>query len=280
MKRFLQLTVIIMLTASIASILTLYFTDTSGVPSTFEVHNIQSTILSEQREIIVKLPVGYQRNNEKRYPVVYVVGGNSLTYSIAYDASLLHRTQHIQEAIIVGVSNISQDTRQRYLTPPYMRQNLDKEDASLGKADQYLDFLETEVIAMIDQKYRTGENRIVIGHSREGLFVLYALTAQPTLFQGHIALSPALWREDNLFVRHFERYLNQTDTIHSRLFLSMGEQEVEKMTNAYDLLVDMLSQDKYDSKLQWTSMYTENATHRNNAQLSAPIGLNKLLTPR
>jgi len=274
MKKIAVIITTIFLTAFTSVILTIYVIDTSETPEIYDVYNIDSEILSEKREIIVKKPANYKENTDRKYPVIYVFGGNTLTYSIAYDTELLTRTEHIQPVIVVGVSNISQKTRQRDLTPPFMKQDIDEQDSPLGKADIYLDFIKKEIIPLIDQKYRTSSNRLAVGHSREGLMVMYSLISKPNLFQGHIALSPALWRENNVFVRHFKEYLNKNDSIKSRLFLSMGEQEVDKMKKAFDFTIDILESDTTN---KWKSMYTKDATHDNNALLSAPIGIEWIL---
>jgi len=56
-----------------------------------------------------------------------------------------------------------------------------------GGAKHFLSFLETELIPLIDSKYRTGKLRIVFGHSAGALFVLYSLYADPDLFDAYLA---------------------------------------------------------------------------------------------
>jgi predicted alpha/beta superfamily hydrolase len=277
MKRFLKIFLLVIPTAAVSVILTIYIVDTSETPASYDVHEIDSEILSEQRELIVKLPPDYERSSDKVYPVVYVFGGNALTYSIAYDTDLLTRTGHLENVIVVGVANIDQKTRQRDLTPPFMKQDIDEPDSPLGKADKYLDFVQNEVIDLIERTYRTSSKRIAVGHSREGLMVMYSLVSRIDLFEGHIALSPALWREENLFVDNFKEAISKVDTIESYLFLSMGDQEVNKMKNAFDLTVEFLGTDTISKKIKWRSMYTKGAVHSNNALLSAPIGIETIL---
>lgn len=275
MKRTLFLLALIAITALTSVILTFYVLDTSETPSSYDVYNIESQILSEKREIIVSKPDNYQELNSEKYPVVYVFGGNTLTYSIAYDVKLLTRTENMESTIIVGIPNISQKTRQRDLTPHFMKQDIDEANSPLGKADQYLNFVETELIPFIEKHYRTNNIKIAVGHSREGLMVLYSLLQKPNLFTDRLVLSPALWREDNLFVHKFEDYLDKQDSIESTLFLSMGDREVDKMKKAFDLTVEILKRDS--TSIEWKYIYTKGAVHSNNALLSAPVGLNWIL---
>ncbi len=277
MKKSIKLILLVILTGILSVISTMYFVDSSETLSSYTIHEIDSKILSEKRELIVKLPSDYEQNLDKVYSVIYVFGGNTLTYSIAYDTELLARTNHLENVIVVGIPNINQKSRQRNLTPPFMKQDLDEPGSPLGEANIYLDFVQDEVINFIEKTYRTSKKRIAVGHSREGLMVMYSLIYKRNIFQGHIALSPALWRENNLFIDNFKESISTLDTIKSTLFLSMGTKEVNKMKNAFDSIIQFLSTDTINKKVTWNSMYTKGAIHSNNALLSAPIGIETVL---
>lgn len=259
------------LIASFMSIITtLIIVDTSDTPSTYDTVAIESKVLLEKRELIIKKPENYKK--DKKYPVVYVLGGNSLTYTIANDADLLTRVGNIPEVIVVGITGIDQKTRQRDLTPPFLKQDLDETDSPLGEANTFLRYIEGEVIPLIEKNYSTNNKRTIVGHSREGLFVMYSLIAKPDLFDTRIALSPALWREDNMFVKRFETFLSHNRDVSSNLFMSLGEAEVDKMKSAFNLTVDVL---KYNNlpHFNWKSFYMPKATHQTNHYLTACIGI-------
>ena len=277
MKKFLIISLLLVLTALVSIVLTVYLIDTSETPDSYNIHEIDSKVLSEKREIIVKLPSDYDESADKTYPVIYVFGGNSLTYSIANDTELLKRTGHLESVIIVGIQSMNQKIRQRDLTPPFLKQDLDETDSPLGKVDDYLSFIQNELIRFIDSKYRSSSFKIAVGHSREGLMVMYALITKPELFHGYVALSPALWRENDLFVDMFKETISGIKTLNTLLFLSMGEEEVDKMKNAFNLTVQFLNTDSISKKIIWKSMYTKGAVHSNNALLSAPIGIEWIL---
>ncbi len=274
-------TIYTILMASIASLISAFATfiilDTSETPSTYDTYEIESIVLQETRELIVKKPRNYTK--DKQYAVVYVLGGNSLTYTVANDTDLLSRVGNIPEVIVVGIPSIDQKTRQRDLTPPFLKQDLDETNSPLGKGDNFLKYIENEVIPLIDKNYKTINNRAIVGHSREGLLVFYSLIATPNLFDTRIALSPALWREDNAFVKRFDDYLTGNPKIKSNIFMSMGGNEVDKMKNAFDLTTDVLTK-KAPSNLIWKSFYMPNATHQTNHYLTACIGVNYFLNKK
>lgn len=273
-KRIIYTILFVSIASFISVIATLIIVDTSETPSTYDTFKIESKALQETRELIIKKPRNFKK--DKQYPVVYVLGGNSLTYTVAYDTDLLSRVGNIPEVIVVGITGINQKTRQRDLTPPFLKQDLDEINSPLGKADNFLAYIESEVIPLVEDNYNTSNQRTIVGHSREGLLVLYSLIEKPNLFDARIALSPALWREDNMFVRRFEAFLTEHPKVSSNIFMSMGGNEVEKMKKAFDLTTDVLKS-KAPSNLIWKSFYMPNATHQTNHYLTACIGINYFL---
>ena len=272
MKKRTIYTILIVCIASLISALAVFIIlDTSQTPSTYDTYKIDSMVLQETRELIVKKPRNYKKG--KQYHVVYVLGGNSLTNTVADDTDLLSRVANIPEVIVVGIPSIDQKTRQRDLTPPFLKQDLDETNSPLGKADNFLKYIENEVIPLVDKNYSTNDQRAIVGHSREGLLVLYSLMVKPNLFNTRIALSPALWREENAFVKRFDDYLTENPNVSSNIFMSMGEEEVDKMKTAFDLTVNVLV-NKASSNLIWKSYYMPNATHQTNHYLTAGIGIN------
>lgn len=273
MKSILKYLLTIVITAFVSVVVCLILFDSSGLPPGYISHEIKSQILNENREVIVHLPESYN-SSQDNYPVLYVVGGNSLTFRAVRDAGLLGRVGDIPELIIVGIPNISQKTRQRDLTPPILRQDLDESDSPPGEADKYLSYIKEEVIPMIEKNYRTENKKFIAGNSREGLFVMYTFTSQPEMFDARFVLSPALWRENDKFVGEIKQSLETNNSIDSYLFLSLGSKENEKMTRAFKMTISAL--DEYTpNNLIWNYHYTQDATHRNNAYLSLPVGLKR-----
>ncbi len=251
---------------------------TSHVSGTHDSYSIASQILGENRELVVRKPRGYKTGGQEKYPVIYVFGGNSLNYSIYKDLDLLIRTGHCIPAIIVGIPNINQKTRQRDLTPPFLKQDLDDKNSPLGEADKYLAFVKTEIISFIDSNYHVSNDRIAVGHSREGLMVMYSLMFMPDLFNSHLALSPALWREKSLFVEKFSDFVQESDTLPSQIVMTIGDLEVDKMKSAFDKTVQVLENNS--SKVNYKKLFFPDANHAQNPFLTAPIGLNWILDKR
>lgn len=272
-KRIITTFLIIVSTSIITVMATIIAEDFAESNDKYTDYKIESKVLGETRKLIIKLPDGYDQEEEMNYPVVYVIGSSGLMSQISNDVDLLNRAGHLEKIILVCVTHENAKNRRRDLTPPFLFQELDKKNAPKGEADKFLTYIEKEVIPLVNNKFRTNSQDLILGHSREGLFTMYALLEKPELFEGHIALSPALWRENNLFIDKMKDSLAPINNSNSFLYMSMGDAEVEKMTKAFDKTVDLLSMN--NDELKWISEYTADATHQTNHYLSATIGIVK-----
>ena len=241
--------------------------DDSVVPST-----MRSTVLAEDRQFIVHLPASYARDPGRRYPVIYVLDGSSQHAHTVESAALMSRIGVMPEVIVVGAPPVDGRGRERDYTPPGMRQDADVTDGPEGAADRFLAFLRDELIPRVERDYRTDRPRMLAGNSRGGLFVVYSLLAEPSLFDARFAHSPALWRDEEAIVARLEQFLTSPQSTAGFLFLSLGDRENEKMTAAFERTVAMLEHSA-PRTLRWRAELSRGGDHGNNAHLSTPVGL-------
>src|SRR5688572_18570521 len=62
---------------------------------------IDSAALGERRSYLVRLPESYERDPQRRYPVVYVLDGSSQDLHTAASAALMARIAVVPEVIVV-----------------------------------------------------------------------------------------------------------------------------------------------------------------------------------
>lgn len=156
------------------------------IPPEVRVYRIGSAYLRETRQVRVVLPPSHANTGpDRRYPVIVVFDGESLT-SIVHDVgSELLKHGQVPEAIIVGIDNFGPDGRldggmKRVfdLTPPGL--SVAGSDLQQG-GDRMLDFIERELLPAIDRQFRAGEPRILVGHSSGGVLATYAAATRPAL---------------------------------------------------------------------------------------------------
>lgn len=232
----------------------------------------RSAVLGEERDVVVSLPESYAREPERRYPVIYVLDGDSQRAHTVESAALLARVGAMPEAIVVSAPPVDGSGRQRDYTPPGMRQDSDVAEGPDGRADRFLAFLKDELIPRVEREYRVSRPRLLAGNSRGGLFVVYSLLAEPSLFDARFALSPALFRDGDAIVTRLDRFLDSSPSLAGFLYLSLGDGENAKMKGAFERAVAVLER-KAPPGLRWRADFSRGGTHDSNAYLSTPVGL-------
>lgn len=233
--------------------------------------SINSKIMGEERDVIIHLPEDYEVNTTKKYPVMYVLDGTSQDIHTAFKIDILSKVKLFPQSIVVGIPNTS-GNRSRDFTPHYMKIDIEEANSDLGNGDNFLKFIETELIPYINSNYRQNGFSSISGNSRGGLFTLYALLERPELFDAYMCYSPAFWREDHLIVNKAKAFFNSEHNIKTYLFMSLGDLENDKMKNGYNAMVSLINGFNYDD-LDFKHQITRNANHQSNSYKSTVYAL-------
>jgi len=233
--------------------------------------NIHSTILAEDRRVIIHLPRNYSKDIAQKYPTMYVLDGTSQDGHTSDKITILSDAGLVPTAIVVGLPN-SRGNRERDQTPPFMRRNVDDEKSPYGAGDKFLSFIEKELIPFIESHYRTSGYRALSGNSRGGLLVLYSLMEKPVLFQARFCYSAPVWRFEGLMVNKMSEFLRGASGLKGFLYVSVGEQETDQMVVGFTKLVGILKKN-HEKQFRWVADRTPHAVHQDNALISTSKGL-------
>jgi predicted alpha/beta superfamily hydrolase len=159
--------------------------------------SLYSKILHEQRKFFIYLPESYYDDYfyKRHYPVVYALDGDSHFFSLAAMVKQMSENgdgTQFPEMIIVSIPNTD---RIRDLTPSRDTATamMDKNTASrTGGGEQFLSFINSELIPHIDSLYRTAPYRVFIGHSLGGLTVVNAFVHHKAMFNAYLAIDPSM----------------------------------------------------------------------------------------
>lgn len=218
-------------------------------------HLFKSNILNEERTVVVQLPKSYKAEPDKVYPVIYRLDGAG---NLPLITSVLERLQNdnaAPEAIIVAIENTE---RLRDLYPTANEEPQGPVGLG-GGGKKFLDFFEKELIPLIDDKYRTHGYKVIGGASAGGVFALYAMTEKPTLFQAHLAYSPAVWWNYGAAVTRTKEFLEKNKTLDTYLYMNIGE-EAGVMRERYDDLQQFIQNNK-PFKLSYVSDALDGVSH-------------------
>lgn len=217
-----------------------------------------SIVAGQEYELQILLPANYEGTN-KLYPVVYLMDSQwdfpllkSLYGQQYYDG-------FIPSMIIVGVTwggtKPNPDSlRARDYTPTHMNAV-----PQSGGADKFLSFMKEELFPFIERNYRADKNdRTLMGCSYGGLFTMYALFAQPGMFQRYVAASPAFMWDNDVLYQYEKKYAANKSNPAAKLFMCVGG--VETSVPGFQKLTKYLNDQRY-SNLQIESRILENTGH-------------------
>jgi hypothetical protein len=186
---------------------------------------IQSQVLKEARTLFITTPAGYAAGQD-RYPVLYLLDGPTHVLHTLGTTQFLGANEFMPDVIIVGIANTD---RTRDFTPTHIggterAGSRVYEYPTSGGAPAFLRFLDTELVPLIDSRYRTLPFRVLCGHSLGGLFAMHTLVTQPALFQAYVATSPSLGWDDGLVMKRLEAATRDGKLPKTSLFLSAGNE--------------------------------------------------------
>lgn len=207
-------------------------------------HKLRSSVLGEERSILVRLPPNYSKGSEK-FPVIYMLDGHG-SYLSLMPGIIENQSwgKQMPEMILVSIQNT---VRTRDLTP-----TIDSNKKYLsGGGDKFLQFIEKEVIPLVEKNYRTQPYRIFVGHSLGGLTVVYTFLTKPDLFNGYIAASPYLHWDNNFPLRIAENSFKQKKVWNKTMFLALGnEPDYVNAFNSFKNLLDRTKPQNFDYEFQ------------------------------
>ncbi|WP_308019243.1 alpha/beta hydrolase [Neisseria cinerea] len=135
------------------------------------------------------------------YPVLFVLDGEAFFPALFnIMQSLMNNlvTRSCAPCLIVGIGYAGggvRDLAQRAAdyTPPLRSNASEDEQRQFGQADRFAEFIDSELTAFLESKYRLDKNETaVFGHSFGALFGLYSLLSHRR-FRRHWLVSPSIW---------------------------------------------------------------------------------------
>ena len=197
--------------------------------------NLQSSILKENRKFITHLPQGYD-TSRNTFTVLYLLDGSEERLLLFYSMMKFYFKDNL---IIVAIQNTDRDRDMMPLSVPSYQ-------VTKPGADNFLSFIQTELIPIIENNYRTNGQRILCGQSLSGVFTLYVLLTHPQMFDSYIANSVGWYADmDNFFSPLVDKAFQSPDTYkNKRIFLANSEND------SYDPRKEILkSMDEFSKKV-------------------------------
>ncbi len=220
--------------------------------------SIYSQVLQENRALEVLLPNSYRAGSKERYDVVYVLDGEWTRYLLPSSYDFATGAGFVPENIFVRILNRYNqgiNLRDRDFTPTRVA------GAPVsGGADRFLTFLKKELFPYINQKYPSTGASSLVGGSLAGMFTIYALLKEPSLFKSYIAVEPSLWWDNGYVNRLASQTFGHFPAIDTTTLWIAGRQG-SPYQNMGIAALDSLLQRKAPSNLLWKTAAYANETH-------------------
>lgn len=170
---------------------------------------IKSEILNSDREISVYLPNSYTDNNYINYPVLYLLDGRKFFNSFSGVITQLSSdaSPQIPEMIVIGITsqNRVKDSSPTNSLIGYTKEKEKGLEVS-GGADDFLEFIQMELIPFVEKNYRTNSYRTFVGYSFTGLPVLQALFSIPETFNSYLVIDFSAWWDNEIMIQRFKKF--------------------------------------------------------------------------
>lgn len=104
-----------------------------------------------------------------------------------------------------------------------------------GDGENFVAFMEKELMPYIDSAYPVQPYRMLIGHSFGGLTVMNILTNHTKLFNEYIAIDPSMWYDKERFLKTTEQKLGQNNYKGIKLYCSCLSNRFRNKNEEWDL---------------------------------------------
>jgi predicted alpha/beta superfamily hydrolase len=255
--------------------------DVKNVPSVLipntEMRTFYSSILNQEMNIYIKLPISYYNNPQKVYPAWYLTDANRSFPMVANMVSIFEVPKLSEpEILVIGIGYKIKDLadwgswRTRDLTPT----NIPALDTSWAKmltrmtgrqfvvksggAATFLEFITKELFPFIESNYRVSKtDRGIGGYSYGGLFSLFVLFKQPELFRIYYAGSPSIDYDKGVLFNFEKEYALTHKDLNAKLFMSVGGSEDSLMVTNMKKMAELLRSRSYPGLTVETQVFPE-----------------------
>ncbi|HNS85659.1 MAG TPA: alpha/beta fold hydrolase [Parvularculaceae bacterium] len=239
--------------------------DTIDAADRTQRHTVKSTALGEKREIFVRTPPNYRGDGP--LPVVFVTDAEWNFELVAAAFDFLTDNGAIPPVIVTGVRNVN---RNRDFLP---RSDSDYDDS--GEADAFLAFVQNDWAPLVDEKYSSSDDRVLIGHSFGGVFALHAFFQEPEFFKAFIALSPSSWVADRVLFEEASALFGSNTDFNSFVYIAVGEGDGGPTTPSSRELAELFEANA-PASLDWSFDIMPKADHFWNFTGGLNAGMMKL----
>lgn len=232
--------------------------DRVSLPGT-EIRQLSSAETGRDYDIYIRPPEKYNPDQNKKYPVLYVLDGQWDFKLLDSIYGGLHYDGYVPELFIVSITYSGDHADYESLRAMDYTPVRDSFVSGSGDAPRFHAFLKKELFPLIESNYRVdASRRVLMGHSYGGTFGLFALFTEPELFSGYIVGSPSVPYGDRFAFKQEAEYAASHKDLPTRLYLFVGEDE--RLKYPVEEFIQVLHERSYPS-LEMETLTLEDERH-------------------
>jgi len=178
-----------------------------------------------KKTLHVYVPPTYDQDTTTKYPVIYLMDGESSFNDLQNESPEWQVDEVINEASKNGkqtaiVIGINQDDKRNEEYTPFVI-----EDTPDAHGKEYGEWVTTDLKEWVDSNYRTktdAPSTSIGGISRSGMMAYYLIMAHPDVFGNALIQSPSMWVD---YDRLMAMELTPEQLANKKFFVSVGEKE-------------------------------------------------------
>ena len=245
-----------------------------------ELRILHSDIVEQDYELEISLPFNYSKDSTK-YPVIFLLDPSVQFLMMRSYTDDRAFNQAIPKVIIVGIGyggegfnkiqNFSvgrsrdytpiKDTKIEESNNKYWeRMGVKDINVITGGAPLFMEFIRKELFPFMESNYRIDtKDRILCGYSFGGLFALYSLFHDSSLFNKYLIGSPSIWYKDGISFEYESNYAKTHGDLKAEVFMSSGGLDKETAENM-EKMANLLNSRNYKN-LKLNTRIFENESH-------------------
>ena len=182
---------------------------------------IKSTVFEKERKLQVFLPDEYFKEPERKFKILYLFDSqNQRIFNYVKGTSELLSMNFIEPMIIVGI--VTEDRWFEFLPKNNNVETLKEYEPPIGAADSLISHIKNEVEPYLLKNYRIKDERIGIGHSLGGTFLMYFNTIDNNFFTSNILLSPNFSYDDEQMLVRIKNFSKMRNVSKKQFFVFSG----------------------------------------------------------
>jgi uncharacterized protein len=195
-----------------------------------ETFTIQSKALGEARRINVYAPAAFTDTSKTALPVMYMPDGG-IAEDFLHVAGLIQvgaGNGTMRPFLLVGIENTQ---RRRDMTGPTENAEDRKIAPRVGGSQAFRSFIRDELMPLIKARYRTTNEKAIVGESLAGLFVVETLLLEPGLFDTYIAFDASVWWNNGQLVNSARDHVQSRLRSAKTLYLASSSEDRDQLND-------------------------------------------------